>query len=123
MPFFADRSSRRAVRLGSALAAASALALGGAAAQAADADAVPPRSHEKMPAAVLADSEVHAVAQVESVYVDTQHGSCQWEEGIPCYVVPRRLSIDPSFDERRTYGKGERTSGKDEDGSCRGAFK
>ena len=42
MPFFANRSSRRAARLGPALAAASALALGGAAAQAADADSIPP---------------------------------------------------------------------------------
>ena len=42
MPFFANRSSHRAARLGPALAAASALALGGAAAQAADADSIPP---------------------------------------------------------------------------------
>ena len=41
MSFFANRSSRRAARLGPALAAASALALGGAAAQTADADAIP----------------------------------------------------------------------------------
>ena len=41
MSFFANRSSRRAARLGPALAAASALALGGAAAQAADADSIP----------------------------------------------------------------------------------
>ena len=41
MSFFANRSSRRAARLGPALVAASALALGGAAAQAADADAIP----------------------------------------------------------------------------------
>ena len=41
MPFLANRSSRRAARLGPALAAASALVFGGAAAQAADADSIP----------------------------------------------------------------------------------
>ena len=42
MPLFANRSSRRAARLGPALAAVAALTFGGAAAQAADADSIPP---------------------------------------------------------------------------------